>query len=54
MVDENINANNQNQRYSEILDELDTLSRLLDDLSIQMRSDQKVLRETFTITAQAA
>ena len=54
MVEENIKATNQNQRRSEILDELDTLSRLLDDLSIQMRSDQQMLRDNGAMTARAA
>ena len=54
MAEENLKAISQNRRTSEILDELDTLSTLLDDLQAQMRSDQKVLRDTFTINAQAA
>ena len=54
MVAENIKENNQNRQHSEILDELDTLSRLLDDLSIQMRSDQQMLRDNDAITARAA
>jgi hypothetical protein len=54
MVEENIKATHQNRRHSEILDELDTLSRLLDDLSIQMRSDQQMLRDNGAMMARAA
>jgi hypothetical protein len=54
MAEENLKTISQNRRTSEILDELDTLSTLLDDLQVQMRSDQKVMRDTFTIIAQAA
>jgi hypothetical protein len=54
MVEENLKLINQKTIKSEILDELNTLSGLLTDLSDQMRSDQRVLRDTYQVTAKAA